>query len=185
MAKRKPAQRKKGRKVNPNLPRVLALLGKVVELTFLMEPIKEENLKTITFPTRGQRVRYLCTNSKGDTLYILGSGQKPKAAPAEMIEANKKGIVGCESIFAEWQNEFSSKVETLEIDEIPLWYTGKMEFIVYESTKWKTTDQYIHNFENKTHLYISSSTAPDPPGGPALMKIKGQRLRVTERGIEG
>lgn len=60
------------------------------------------------------------------------------------------------------------------------WYAGgNVARIDYWSDKWGSTDEYTHNTGKSVRLYILQR------GKSAMWVIRGGRLRVTKRGIEG
>lgn len=174
MAKAKP------RILNANIPDTLALLGNVVELD--IEKNFGSQWLTWEFHLTGTRSRYLCSNAAGNTLYIFPT--KTTKADDKDLKKRRANIVKTANLFATWQQDPASKYSIFKLKEVPLINVGKANHIVYKSDKWGESDIYIHNFDSRMTVYTPKQalTAINPP--PIIM-IKGTKLKVTKRGIEG
>jgi hypothetical protein len=167
---------------NANIPGTLARLALALEIDIDRGfDFKYWNFK---FPKTGKRSRFLCCNAAGDTIYILPTNT------LKWDDKYKKGkhrqIVKCANMFGTWQGEPSKNLSILRINQNAMRELGTCDHIIYHSDKWGEQEDYIHNFDSKVRVYaVRPDWAIRDDQPPEIMMLKGSKLKVTARGIEG
>lgn len=154
------------------LPRVLATLGRIVE-------IKGEHVHYYFSAKKQMR---LISDALGRTLFGIQVAKK-KTSSLEFLEFWKRYQSQADKavdLYEKW-NDFDA--QTGSIIRAPRGFFFRVDrcvSIIYESEKWGgKRKKYIHDFSTPPLIYVNKKTEP------TVIKLSGGKIRVTKRGITG
>ena len=150
-----------------SIPKALAELGNVIEIK--LETKKE--VISYTFPKTGKNIMILATDAEGKNVFGLRGKIKGKHP------ARKTGKTGRK--YSQWSDFEADSQRTITVTNNKTRKMGNAVSISYRSDKWDGVHEYFHDFETPCAVYLDSDEDPE------TIIIKGRRLKVTARGIEG
>jgi len=115
----------------------------------------------------------------GKTLVLLSSSKLKRRVKAP-FKGKSRDTAKAKSLYLKFQAFKAHTEKAFQYSDGKLVETGKAFEIVYQSNKWgdKNT-QYVHMFDSKPKVYVDEAKAPK------VIVIKGGKLKLTARGIEG
>jgi hypothetical protein len=121
----------------------------------------------------------LYSDKSGKTLVLIADtrlGDKVKGSKS----TKTRDTVQAKRLYSKFQGFKSHTTKARRYKDGKLNATGKANHIIYQSDKWRDKNtRYIHKFKSRPSIYL------DNPRRPKVIIIKGTKIRVTARGIEG
>lgn len=141
--------------------------------------------KVLEFEVRGQVIRTGRSRSKLIWFPVwkaLIFFEGVRTGPSSAANLSKlEGVGRQEGAFERWAQREARKSHPVTFPAgARKWYAmGKVDRLDYWSDKWGKDDEYTHDFGNSVKLYALFGKKS------AMWVIRGGKLRVTRRGIEG
>lgn len=123
------------------------------------------------FPKKGKNILVLATDSTSKAVYGLrGNLGKSKQNFVRGRVADR---------YSDWSEYEATTNRTITINNKKLFKIGVAVSLSYTSDKWDGSHDYFHDFETPCIVYMDCDEDPE------TIIIKGRKLRITQKGIEG